>query len=49
MPLVNLEKLKEILCIVSNLATNGSLLLGELPTWFADSEVGSKVRILMLF
>lgn len=42
LPLVNLEKLKEILCIVSNLATNRSLLLGELPTWFADAEVGTK-------
>lgn len=46
--MVNLAKLKEILFIVSNLAAKGSLMLGELPTWFADAEVGLKVSILVL-
>ncbi|KAL3517256.1 hypothetical protein ACH5RR_024158 [Cinchona calisaya] len=42
LPLVNLASFKEILSIGSNLATKGCILLGELPSWLSEIEVGIK-------
>ena len=43
LPLVNLARFKEILSVISNLATKGSVLLGELPSWLSAVDAGIKV------
>ncbi|XP_065860461.1 O-methyltransferase 1, chloroplastic [Euphorbia lathyris] len=40
--IVTLASFEEILCIVSSLAMNGCLFLGELPAWLAKTEIRSK-------
>ncbi|XP_027117844.1 O-methyltransferase 1, chloroplastic-like isoform X1 [Coffea arabica] len=42
LPLVNLARFKEILSVISNLATKGSVLLGELPSWLSAVDAGIK-------
>ncbi|XP_015577198.1 O-methyltransferase 1, chloroplastic isoform X2 [Ricinus communis] len=37
-----LASFEEILLIVGSLAMNGSLFVGELPAWLAETEIGSK-------
>lgn len=41
-PVVTLANFEEILFIVSNLAMNGCVFLGELPAWLAETEIGIK-------
>lgn len=36
---------EEILFIVSGMAMNGCLFLGELPAWLAETEFGIKVSL----
>ncbi|KAL3531474.1 hypothetical protein ACH5RR_010796 [Cinchona calisaya] len=43
LPVVKLARFKGILFVVSNLATKGCLLLGELPSWLSEIGVGVKV------
>lgn len=45
LPVMTLASLEEILIIVSSLAMKGSLLLGELPEWLAETEVGIESSI----
>ncbi|KDP28170.1 hypothetical protein JCGZ_13941 [Jatropha curcas] len=40
--IMNLSSFEEILFIVSSLAMNGCLFLGELPAWLAETEIGCK-------
>lgn len=42
---MTLANFKEILSIVSSLAMNGCLFLGELPAWLAETEIGVKVSL----
>ncbi|KAJ4968133.1 hypothetical protein NE237_014834 [Protea cynaroides] len=42
LPVLTLARFNELLFIVSSLAMKGSLLLGELPTWLTETEVGTK-------
>ncbi|KAJ4727696.1 S-adenosyl-L-methionine-dependent methyltransferases superfamily protein [Melia azedarach] len=42
LPVMTLASFEEILFIVSSLAMNGSLFLGELPAWLTETEIGSK-------
>ncbi|CAK9175332.1 unnamed protein product [Ilex paraguariensis] len=44
LPVMTLASFEEFLSIVSNLAMKGCLLLGELPAWLAETEVGIKVN-----
>ncbi len=44
--MVTLANFEEILFIVSNLAMNGCVFLGELPAWLAETEIGIKVSML---
>lgn len=46
LPVVNLASFEEILLVVRSLAMKGCLLLGELPYWFAETEIGIKVSWL---
>lgn len=43
---MTLASFEEILFIVSSLAMNGSLFLGELPAWLTETEIGSKVSLI---
>lgn len=40
LPIMNLANFRDILSLVSNLAMKGCLLLGELPVWLAETEIG---------
>lgn len=42
LPVVNLARFKEILSVTSNLATKGSVLLGELPSWLSETDANIK-------
>lgn len=42
LPVVNLASFEEMLLVVRSLAIKGCLLLGELPYWFAETEIGIK-------
>ncbi|XP_042517438.1 O-methyltransferase 1, chloroplastic isoform X1 [Macadamia integrifolia] len=42
LPVLNLASFNELLFIISCLATKGSLLVGELPIWLTETEVGNK-------
>ncbi|XP_043711066.1 O-methyltransferase 1, chloroplastic [Telopea speciosissima] len=42
LPVLNLASFNEILFIISSLAMKGSLILGELPIWLTETEVGTK-------
>ncbi|XP_022759693.1 uncharacterized protein LOC111306055 isoform X2 [Durio zibethinus] len=42
LPVMTLASFEEILFIVSGMAMNGCLFLGELPAWLAETEFGSK-------
>lgn len=44
--MMTLASFKEILYLVSGLATKGCLFMGELPVWLAETEVGIKVTFL---
>ncbi|XP_075490182.1 O-methyltransferase 1, chloroplastic isoform X2 [Primulina tabacum] len=50
-PILSLANFKDILNVVSNLATKGCLLFGEMPVWLGDIENGttSTTRIDKLF
>ncbi|KAJ4849283.1 hypothetical protein Tsubulata_021556 [Turnera subulata] len=41
-PVMTLASFEELLFSISSLAMNGSLFLGELPAWLAETEVGIK-------
>lgn len=41
---MTLASFNELLCIIGSLAVNGSLFVGELPAWLAETEIGNKVR-----
>ena len=43
---MTLASFEEILFIVSGMAMNGCLFLGELPAWLAETEFGTKVSFL---
>ncbi|XP_030543262.1 O-methyltransferase 1, chloroplastic isoform X1 [Rhodamnia argentea] len=40
LPLINVTSFKDILFVVSSMAMNGSLFLGELPGWLAETGIG---------
>ncbi|KAG7970873.1 hypothetical protein I3843_07G107100 [Carya illinoinensis] len=42
LPVMTLASFEEVLFSVSNMATNGSFFLGELPAWLAETEIGIK-------
>lgn len=42
LPVMTLASFKEILYLVSGLATKGCLFMGELPVWLVETEVGIK-------
>lgn len=46
LPVMTLASFEEILFIISGLAMNGCLFVGELPAWLAETEIGNKVRLL---
>lgn len=43
---MTLASFEEILFVVSGMAMNGCFFLGELPAWLAETEFGTKVRLL---
>lgn len=42
LPVMTLANFEEVLLTVSNLAIKGSIFLGELPAWLAETEIGIK-------
>ncbi|KAK8499489.1 hypothetical protein V6N12_011574 [Hibiscus sabdariffa] len=42
LPVMTLARFEEILLTVSGMAMKGSIFLGELPAWLAETEFGSK-------
>ncbi|KAJ7977579.1 S-adenosyl-L-methionine-dependent methyltransferases superfamily protein [Quillaja saponaria] len=42
LPLITLASFEEILSAISSLAVNGCFLIGELPAWLAEIEIGVK-------
>lgn len=45
---MNLASFEDILFVVSSMAMNGSLFLGELPGWLAETGIGRNVRFLVV-
>lgn len=46
LPVMTLASFEEILFTVSSLAMKGCLLLGELPGWLPETEVGTNVSLI---
>ncbi|KAK3194120.1 hypothetical protein Dsin_025430 [Dipteronia sinensis] len=42
LPVMTLASFEEILFIISSLAMNGCLFVGELPAWLTETEIGNK-------
>lgn len=45
---MTLASFEEILFLVSGMAMNGCLFLGELPAWLAETELGTRVSLLYI-